>query len=115
MPQPERLIPDFKKDLVELADAQDVKVETQKSRFAELACAQQKMDKEAEDVLRIAHENSSDPAGFILDGIKEYAEDEGVSFLAACALVLQHVSPEWKEAVDKRVREYFEDFDFSEF
>jgi Flp pilus assembly protein TadD len=115
MEQPENPIPDFQKELVELADAQDVKAETQKSRFAELACAQQKLDKEAEDVLRVAYENSSDSEKFILDAIEEYAKDEGISVLAAKARVLQYLSVEWKEKVDAEVREYFEKFDVFEF
>lgn len=120
MPSPERPdrdpIPDIQKELTELRDARYKKVEAQNnSKAGLLKCAQQRVYEEAEDILRIAYENSKDPEKFILEVIEDYAKEEGISFLAAGARIGQYLSPEWARRVDSAVREYFEEFNFSDF
>ena len=111
----EGFLPDFKKELAELADAHDNKIENQKLNFDCLKSAEQKVAQEADDILRIAAEYSSNPEQFILEGIEEYAKTEKIPLLAAKARILQYLSPEWKEKVDAEVLAYFQKFDLNAF
>ncbi|MDA1060380.1 MAG: tetratricopeptide repeat protein [bacterium] len=114
---PESSPQDFHQDLKELAEAQNKKVEAQTTDFdfEKLEEDEQKLYEEADDILRIAWEHSENPDQFILDAIHEHAKTEKLPLICAKAQVLQYLSPEWKEKVDKEVMEYFQNFDLIAF
>jgi tetratricopeptide (TPR) repeat protein len=95
------------KEFRELEDAQDEKLELLKSHFldkSELIKANSKVETEALDITRLIESISTNELDEVLDN---YASKEGITKLEAKARVLQYLSPEWKNKVDKEVREFF--------